>query len=61
MTVQETEKLKCPWLCTSTAQQQLKHQYIINIGFVLKAKHSISPDITKKINSVPSETRTIVL
>lgn len=54
------EKLKCPWLCTATAQQQLKHPCVINIGFLPKAKYSTILDtITKKTNSVPSETRTV--
>lgn len=43
------EKLKCPWLCTATAQQQLKHPCVINIGFLPKAKYSTILDtITKK-------------
>ena len=35
-------------LC-STAQQQLKHQYVINIAFLLKLKYSIMADTMKKI------------
>lgn len=37
-TVQEAVKLRHPWLFCSTAQQQLKHWWAINIVFVLKPK-----------------------
>lgn len=41
----------------STAKQQLKHRYAIS--FLLEQKHSIITDTMKKINSIPSEIRTI--
>lgn len=55
------EKLKCPWLFTATAQQQVKHPCLINVGFLPKAKYNLILDTTKKkkINSVPAETRTV--
>lgn len=43
----------------NTAQQQLKHHYLINAAFFLKPKHSILSDTVKKAISVPSETRTV--
>ena len=33
-------KLKCPWLCAVTAQQQLKHRCVINIILILNPKHT---------------------
>lgn len=44
------EKLKCPWLFTATAQQQVKHPCVINVGFLPKAKYNLILDTTKKKN-----------
>ena len=35
-TVQKAEKLRCSWICAVTAQQQIKHWYVISIVFLLK-------------------------
>lgn len=56
--VQEAEK-QVSLTLHSTAQQQLKHRYVIKVFFILKPKHSIVEDTMKKINSVPAETRTL--
>ena len=45
-------------LC-SAAQQQLKHWCIISTVFLLKPKHSIISDTTKKNSSIPADTRTV--
>lgn len=50
------EKLKSPSLCVSTVEQWLKHQCVTNIILLLKPKHGII--LWKKINSIPTETRT---
>jgi len=42
----------------STSQQQLKHQCIMKILFLLKPQHSTTLDTMKKINCVSAETRT---
>ena len=55
----EHGKLQSPWLSVSTAQQQLKHQCIINIMLILNPKHSTIPATRKKINSVPAENKTV--
>lgn len=47
------EKQKTPWPIANTAQQQLNHQYVVNIILTLNPKH-----ITVLANSVPAETRT---
>ena len=52
------EKLKSPWLSVNTAQQQLKHQCVINIILILNPNHITVPATRKKINSIPAETRT---
>uniref|UniRef100_A0A8V0YT51 Toll-like receptor 3 n=1 Tax=Gallus gallus TaxID=9031 RepID=A0A8V0YT51_CHICK len=41
------EKLKHFLVLCSAAQQQLKHPYVINTGFLLKPQHSIIPDAMK--------------
>ena len=43
-------------LC-STAEQQLKHQFVISVVFLSEPKQSITPDTVQKI-TVPAETRT---
>lgn len=45
----------------SSAQLQLKFCCVINTVFLLKSKHSIIPDTMRKSNSVPAETRTVLL
>ena len=52
------EKLKSPWLRISTAQQQLKHQCVINVILILNPKRNTIPATRNKINSTPAETRT---
>lgn len=47
-----------PLAMHSTAQQQLKHQCIINTVLFLKPNYSIISDNMKKISSVSNETRT---
>ena len=51
------EKLKSPWLRVSTAQEELKHQHVINIILIPSPKHSTISSTRKKINSIPAETR----
>jgi len=58
-TVQEAEKLKCTWLCYWLYQWQLEHQWVINVVFLKKTKHTIMLDTKKEINSVPVETRSV--
>jgi len=43
------EKQKRSWLYVSTAQQQLKHQWIIHIILIRNPKHSTIPATGKKI------------
>lgn len=50
-------KLKHPWLCKGTAQQQLKQPRVITVTFLLIPKHS-TVAATMKINSVPAESWT---
>ena len=42
----------------STAQQQLRHQCIINTVFLLKPKQHHTRNYEENINSIPAETRT---
>lgn len=51
-------KLNQPLLCTTLLRNNKKHRCVINIFFLLKWKHSIIPDATKKKknNSVPGGT-----
>lgn len=51
-------KLKCPWLCVSSAQQQLKHQCAISIALIQNPEHSTTPGARKKINFIPAGNRT---
>ena len=51
------EKLK-NWNILDTAYQKWKHQCAISAVFHLKPKHSITPVMMKKINSVPTESST---
>jgi len=37
----------------------IKHQCVINIILILDPKHSTTPATRKKINSIPTETRTL--
>lgn len=46
------KKLKNPWLCAATAQQQLKHRCVISIVFLPQPKHSIVRDTVKKKSTV---------
>ena len=46
------------WLCASTAKQQLKNQFIINIIPILNPKYSAVTATRKKINSIPDKIRT---
>ncbi|KFV44559.1 Sodium channel protein type 5 subunit alpha, partial [Gavia stellata] len=54
------KKLKIPRLSVSTAQQQLKHQCVVNIILLLDPKHRTIPTTRKKINSIPAKTRTVI-
>lgn len=51
----ETEVSLAPY---STAEQQLKHQCVINMVFQLEPEHSIVPHTIRKIISLPPESGT---
>jgi len=55
------EEEKRPWLCVSTAQQQLKHPCVINTVFSTNAKHSPILATMKKINSFPAKASAVPL
>jgi len=50
---QEQER---PWLCVSTALQQLKHPPVISIVLILNPKLFTIPTARKNINSIPAKT-----
>lgn len=45
-----------PWLCASTALQQLGHWCFISIILILNTRHSTIPATRKNIDAVPAET-----
>lgn len=47
-----------PWLCLSTALQQLKHQCVITTTFIKNAKHCIIQASVKNINCISAKTMT---
>lgn len=50
----EQGKLKNPWLGVNTAQQQTKHQCVINIIPIVKLKHSTVPAAKEENELYPS-------
>lgn len=55
----EYEKQKSPWLIISIAQQQLKHQLVFRIIFMLNPKCISLQATRRKIHSIPDETKTL--
>jgi len=56
----QCQKLKSPWLCLRTAQQQLKHHSPISPIFIKNSKRGILLTSVKKINSSIAKTLTDV-
>lgn len=50
-------RCESPWLCTSTALQQPKQHYVINIILTLHLKDNTIPATRKKIYYIPDKTR----
>ena len=53
------QKQKSPWLCASTALQQLKHWCVVTSILIKNPRHCITQASTKIVNSVSAKTRTI--
>lgn len=47
---EQDKELKCSWLNIRTAQQQLKHRYVINTALLLNQKCNVISATSKKIN-----------
>lgn len=47
------EKLRSPWLCSSTTEQQWKHECVVTTIFLLNPKHGIIAAM-KKSNFIPA-------
>lgn len=54
---EQCEKPKSPWLCVSTALQQIKHHLVFIIVLILYPKHNTIPANRRTIDSIPDETR----
>lgn len=54
------KNLKSPWLSVNTALQQLEHWCVIDTVLIRNPKHRIIPATRKKMNFIPSETRTVL-
>lgn len=48
-----------PWLCASTAQQQLNHWCVINTDSIINPKHGTTLATVKKINFMQAKTSTL--
>lgn len=55
----QSGKKKIIWCSTSTAQQLLKHRWVINFVLITNLKHSTTQAATEKIISIPTKPSTI--